>query len=218
VVLIDLDPPKQKTYPDFLATKLYTGVDAVCPTTLIREGKRLFRKVDGKLVQVKRFYNRVVFDELEAKKVSLPFAYTDELDVSWCSHPNWYWTWSKYTLPFVDHSAVPRARYLSELEQNPGRSRKLRAQAAVLLRGLGREGGPDGGGHRGHPGGGAHNWILQEKIVYEPGITMPTGDGVKAEVRMMFLRAPDEAEPTLVLQRWCACRAGRCSAWTRTAI
>ncbi|MEO7331677.1 MAG: hypothetical protein ABI193_24090, partial [Minicystis sp.] len=84
VVLIDLDPPHQKTYPDFLATKMYTGVDAVCPTTLIREGKRLFRKVNGKLVQVKRFYNRVVFDELEAKKITLPFAYTDELDVSWC--------------------------------------------------------------------------------------------------------------------------------------
>ena len=43
------------------------------------------------------------------------------------------------------------------------------------------------------------NWILQEKIVYEPGIKMPTGEGVKAEVRMMFLRAPDEAKPTLVL-------------------
>ena len=38
------------------------------------------------------------------------------------------------------------------------------------------------------------NWILQEKIVYEPGIKMPTGEGVKAEVRMMFLRAPDEAK------------------------
>ena len=42
-------------------------------------------------------------------------------------------------------------------------------------------------------------WILQEKIDYEPALKTPEGNGVKAEVRMMFLRAPDEAKPTLVL-------------------
>src|SRR5579871_3887750 len=46
VVLLDLDPPAQKTYPDFVATKMLIGVDAVCPTTLVRDGRRLFRRVD----------------------------------------------------------------------------------------------------------------------------------------------------------------------------
>ncbi len=53
VVLLDIDPPSQKTYPDFVATKEFTGIDAVCPTSLIREGRRLFRKVDGKLIEVR---------------------------------------------------------------------------------------------------------------------------------------------------------------------
>ena len=41
--------------------------------------------------------------------------------------------------------------------------------------------------------------VFQEKITYEPALPMPDKSGVKAEVRMMFLRAPDEAEPELVL-------------------
>ncbi len=51
VVLLDLDPPSQKTYPDFVATKMLIGIDAVCPTTLIRDGRRLFRRLgsDGHL-------------------------------------------------------------------------------------------------------------------------------------------------------------------------
>jgi hypothetical protein len=199
VVLIDLDPPHQKTYPDFLANKMYTGVDAVCPTTLIREGRRLFRKVDGRLVQVKRLYNRVVFDELEAKKITLPFAYTDELDVTWCSHPNWYWTWSKYTLPFVNHPAVPRARYLSNIDRVPDDLENFVLKPLFSFAGSGVKVDPTREDIAAIPEAERSNWILQEKIVYEPGIKMPTGEGVKAEVRMMFLRAPDEAKPTLVL-------------------
>jgi hypothetical protein len=42
-------------------------------------------------------------------------------------------------------------------------------------------------------------WLLQEKITYDPALEMPDKNGVKAEVRMMFLRAPDEVEPTLAL-------------------
>ena len=42
-------------------------------------------------------------------------------------------------------------------------------------------------------------WILQEKITYAPDLPMPDGAGVKAEVRMMFLRGPDEPKPNLVL-------------------
>ena len=39
VILMDLDPPRQKTYPDFAATKLLFGVDAVDPTTLVKRGQ-----------------------------------------------------------------------------------------------------------------------------------------------------------------------------------
>jgi hypothetical protein len=41
-------------------------------------------------VQVRRIFNRMVFDELERKGYRLPFAWSEELELTWCSHPNWY--------------------------------------------------------------------------------------------------------------------------------
>jgi hypothetical protein len=199
VVLLDLDPPSQKTYPDFLATKELTGIDAICPTTLIRDGRRLFRKVDGRLVQVRRIYNRVVFDELEVKKVELPFKYTDDLDVSWCSHPNWYWTWSKYTLPSIDHPAVPRARTVASLDRIPDDLENYVLKPLFSFAGSGVKVDPTRADLDAIPAEQRDGWLLQEKIVYDPGLIMPTGEGVKGEVRMMFLRAPGDAAPKLVL-------------------
>lgn len=199
VVLLDLDPPSQKTYPDFVATKMLTGVDAVCPTTLVKDGRRLFRKVDGHLVPVRRIYNRIVFDELASKKITLPFDYRDDLDVTWCSHPNWYWTWSKYTLPFIDHPAVPRARYVSELDRIPDDLERYVLKPLFSFAGSGVKVDPTRADIESIPAADRDKWIVQEKITYEPALPMPSGDGVKAEVRMMFLRAPDEDRPTLVL-------------------
>jgi hypothetical protein len=199
VVLLDLDPPAQKTYPDFLATKQLVGIDSVCPTTLVRDGKRMFRRVGGKLVPVRRFYNRIVFDELEIKQIKLPFSYTDELDVTWCSHPNWYWTWSKYTLPFVDHPAVPRARYLSDLDRLPDDLGRFVLKPLFSFAGSGVKLDVTPEDINAVPQTERGNWLLQEKITYDPALVMPTGEGVKAEVRMMFLRAPGDPAPTLAL-------------------
>src|SRR5687768_8221522 len=41
VILMDIDPPRQKTWPDFAATKLLFDVDAIEPTTLDRKSTRL---------------------------------------------------------------------------------------------------------------------------------------------------------------------------------
>src|SRR5690606_24019747 len=54
VVLVDVDPPRQKTSPDFYATRHLLGVDPVCITELQREGRKLYRVVDGQRIQVKR--------------------------------------------------------------------------------------------------------------------------------------------------------------------
>jgi len=199
VVLLDLDPHAQKTYPDFVATEMLTGVTAICPTTLVREGRRLFRRVNGRLVPVKRLYNRVVFDELEQKKVELPFRYTDDLDVTWCSHPNWYWTWSKYSLPYIDHPAVPRARYVADLERIPDDLENYVLKPLFSFAGSGVKVDPTRADIESIPAEDRGKWLVQEKISYEPALLMPDGNGVKAEVRMMFLRAPDEEKPTLVL-------------------
>ncbi|WP_437948980.1 hypothetical protein WME98_51565 [Sorangium sp. So ce296] len=199
VVLLDLSPEKQKTYPDFAATKLLVGVDAVCPTALVREKDRLFRRVGGRLVPVRRLYNRVVFDELEAKRVELPFRYDEPLDVTWCSHPNWYWTWSKYTLPYLDHPAVPRARLLSALDEAPPDLERYVLKPLFSFAGSGVKVDVTREDLAAIPEGERSRWLLQEKVAYEPALLMPDGGGVKAEVRMMFLRAPDEAELSLAL-------------------
>ncbi|MEJ7730736.1 MAG: hypothetical protein WKG00_16150 [Polyangiaceae bacterium] len=199
VVLLDLDPPAQKTYPDFAATKQLIGVDAICPTELVKEGRRLYRDVGGKRVPVRRIYNRIVFDELAVKGVPLPFSYRDDLDVSWCSHPNWYWTWSKYTLPSIDHPAVPRARRLGDLERVPEDLSRYVLKPLFSFAGSGVKVDVTPDDLAGVPEAERDNWLLQEKIVYEPALRMPDGEGVKGEVRMMFLRAPEEPAPTLVL-------------------
>ncbi|WP_437662945.1 hypothetical protein [Sorangium sp. So ce1182] len=199
VVLLDLHPEQQKTYPDFVATKLLVGVDAVCPTALVREKDRLFRRVGGRLVQVRRLYNRVVFDELESKRVELPFRYNEPLDVTWCSHPNWYWTWSKYTLPYIDHPAVPRARTLDAIERVPADLERYVLKPLFSFAGSGVKVDVTPEHIAAIPEAERSRWLLQEKIAYEPALLMPDGSGVKAEVRMMFLRAPGEPELSLVL-------------------
>lgn len=200
VVLLDLDPPGQKTYPDFLATKELVGIDSVCPTALVRDGRKLLRRdASGKLIEVRRIYNRVVFDELEVKKVPLPFSYTEDLDVSWCSHPNWYWVWSKYTLPYIDHPAVPRTRYISELERVPDDLSSYVLKPLFSFAGTGVRVDVTPEDIANIPENERSGWILQEKITYDPSLYMPDGSGVKAEIRVMFLRAPDEERPRPVI-------------------
>jgi hypothetical protein len=200
VILLDLHPEKQKTYPDFVATKQLLGVEPVCPSKLLREGNRLFRERDGKRVPVKRIFNRVVFDELDRAGLELPFRYTDDLDVTWVSHPNWYWVHSKYTLPFIDHPAVPRARTLTEMGSDlPEDLSRYVLKPLFSFAGAGVKVDVTRGDIDEVPANQRSNYLLQEKIDYHPGILMPDGNGVKAEVRMMFLRRPSESKPRLTL-------------------
>lgn len=194
VILMDLDPPRQKTYPDFSATKLLFGVDPVDPTTLVKRGRQLFRP-DG--TPVRRIYNRVVFDELIVKRVELPFDYREELDVEWAPHPNWYWAWSKYSLPFLRHESVPQATFLSELDHLPGDLSRYVLKPLFSFAGAGVNVDPTPADVEAIPAGERHGWCLQEKIEYEPALQAADGGGVKIEIRMMFLRPDDEPKPVL---------------------
>jgi hypothetical protein len=146
---------------------------------------------------VKRIYNRIVFDELEQKKIPTPFSYTEQLDVEWAPHPNWYWVWSKYSIPFLDHPTVPRASFLSHLNDIPDDLSQYVLKPLFSFAGGGVNVDPtradiDAIAHDQRP-----FWCLQEKIAYEPVIAAADGGGVKLEIRMMFLRPDDEAEPIL---------------------
>ena len=199
VVLVDFEPENQKTSPDFWATQKMFGVDPVCVTKLVKRGHHLFRQKDGREIQVNRIYNRMVFDELDVKGVKPPFDWRDDLGISWCSHPNWYWVWSKYALPFLDHPAIPRARFLSEFDTLPEDLSRYVLKPLFSFAGAGvvidvtREVVDK------VPVDQRDGWVLQEKIEYAPAISMPDGNGVKVEVRMMLLRPPDAKTLTPIL-------------------
>lgn len=198
-VLLDLEPKAQKTYPDFVATRQLTGIEAVCPTELSVEGNRLYRERDGKKVQVKRIFNRVVFDELERKGMKLPFRYTDDLDVTWCPHPNWYWIWSKFTLPYLDHVAVPRATFLSDLREAPADLENYVLKPLFSFAGSGVKVDVTRADLDAVPDEQRPGWLLQRKISYINAFETPRGEGVKAEIRMMFLRSPTSGKPELLM-------------------
>ncbi len=194
VVLMDIDPPSQKTYPDFAATRLLFGVDAVDPRSLVKQGRKLFRS-DG--TPVKRIYNRVVFDELIHKEIQPPFDYREELDVEWTPHPNWYWTWSKYSLPFLDHPSVPKAAFVSDVDGVPQDLSHLVLKPLFSFAGGGVNVAPTTADLEEIAENERDQWCLQEKIEYAPALRAVDGDGVKVEIRMMFLRPDDDPKPIL---------------------
>src|SRR6185437_9774603 len=121
VILLEIKPHQQKTRIDFYCTQDYIHIPIVCLTELIQEGKKLFYNKDGRKIEIKRIYNRVIFDELAQKKESLGkiVDITQPLDVEWASHPNWFYRISKFTLPLIHHPYVPETFYLNEIKQIP---------------------------------------------------------------------------------------------------
>jgi hypothetical protein len=199
VILLDIDPTTQKTRPDFHATARLLGVRSVCVSELRCEGRRLLAPKEGRLVPVRRILHRVVFDELERRRVSLCFDYRDDLDVTWVAHPNWYWVWSKYTLPLIRHPAVPRARRLSGVEAIPEDLSRFILKPIFSFAGQGVNVEPDRAFIEAIPEGRRGEWLLQEKIEYAPALVSPEGVGVKAEVRMMYLRPEGEDRMCLAI-------------------
>ena len=61
-----------------------------------------FMKKMGALSRLNRIFNRVIFDEL-IKRDDLPreFYFTQEHNVTYAGHPNWFFRISKHTLPLA---------------------------------------------------------------------------------------------------------------------
>jgi hypothetical protein len=119
VILLEIYPDQQKTRIDFACTEDYLGVKAVCLTQLIQEGKQLFYMNNGMKTAIKRIYNRLIFDDLHQQQ--LPEGTVDvtqELDVEWAPHPNWFYRISKYTMPMIDNPYVPKTFFLSDIISN----------------------------------------------------------------------------------------------------
>lgn len=199
VILLDLDPASQKTRPDFHATADLLGVRAVCASELRREGRVLLAPKDGVLRPVRRILHRVVFDELERRRVPMCFDYRDDLDLTWVAHPNWYWVWSKYTLPLIDHPAAPRTYRLSGLQPIPDDLSRYILKPVFSFAGQGVQVDVDRAALDAIPPEQRDGWLLQEKVDYAPALIAPDGAGVKAEIRLLYLRPEDSGDLVLAI-------------------
>ncbi len=197
VILLDLDPDTQKTYPDFRATQRWWGVEPVCLTSIRREGRKLFREKAGRRIPVKRVFQRVVFDELERTKLPRTFDFHEDLDVEWAPHPAWYFLWSKRSLLSLDHWAVPRTRLVSQGVPKDLPNHVLKPLYSFA--GAGVKVDPTLEDIAEIPASDRDKWILQEKVEYAPAFRSPKGDEVKAEVRMMFVRPEGQTKMTLLM-------------------
>src|SRR5437868_12217388 len=100
VVLLEIQPEKQKTRIDFAATETLLGIRAVCVTQIKKRGRQLFYERDGCEVRVELISNRVLFDELIHRlDLHLPFRFEDDVDVTCVGHPNCSFRISTHTLP-----------------------------------------------------------------------------------------------------------------------
>ena len=115
VILLEIEPEKQKTRVDFAATEKLLGVTEVCISDVIKHGNVLYYKKNGKEIPIERIYNRVIFDELSRTERKFNFDLNEELNVIWAPHPNWFYKMSKYSLPVLKGEFVPNCFYLRDL-------------------------------------------------------------------------------------------------------
>jgi len=194
VILMEIDPYRQKTLCDFLLTEKMLGVRAVCITKLQKHGNRLFYWSGGRLVPVRRIYNRAIVDELERRNAIVPFDWRDDLDVEWAGHPNYYFRISKFSIPFLRHESVPRTLFLDQLDQTPGDLENWVLKPLYSFAGLGVSIGPSREEIEAIPPEKRGDYILQERVNFTPVIETPHGM-TKAEVRVMYIWFENEADP-----------------------
>jgi hypothetical protein len=200
VVLMEIEPRQQKTWPDFVVTEQMWGVRAIDVSEVHREGRRLYYRRDGKATEIKRIYNRVIPDELERKRIQLPFGYGDELDVEWAGHPAWYFRVSKFSIPFLNHPSVPETRFLDRIERLPADRDRYLLKPLFSFAGGGIVFAPTDAQIAAIPTAERRNYILQERINFTPLIETPEGPA-QAEIRVMYVRSGLALRPVLPLIR-----------------
>jgi hypothetical protein len=201
VVLLDLDPPGQGTYPDFAASEKLFGIRAVCPTDLEKRGRELWYERDGRKVRVLRVYNRLIVDELVEKKAELPFRFTDELDLQWAGHPNWFFRWSKHALPGIRHPLVPEARLLSDFDRVPDDLDRWVLKPLFSFSGSGVKVDVTAADLAAVPDEERASTLLMRKVDYAPVVEAPDGGRSRVEVRVMFVWRGGRPLPVMTLAR-----------------
>jgi hypothetical protein len=196
VVLLEIEPEKQKTRIDFACTESLLDVRPVCLTNVKKRGRQLFYNRGGRETRIERIYNRVIFDELLRRpELNLPFHFEDDLDVTWVGHPNWYFRISKHSLPFLKTEHTAPAFFADKFPADESLTNYV-LKPLYSFAGLGVDMEPtrDKLVALENPG----EWILQKKVSYAAFVSTVDGLKSKAEIRMMFVWPEDDGEPTLV--------------------
>jgi hypothetical protein len=196
VILLEIEPEKQKTRIDFAATETLLNIRAACLTKIKKRGRQLFYERNGREVRIERIYNRVIFDELIRRPdLNLPFRLQDDLDVKWVGHPNWYFHVSKHSLPFLKTESTSPAFFADRF---PGNERidnyVLKPLYSFAGHGVDIEPSYKKIATLQNP----HEWILQRKIDYAAFVPTVDGQRSKAEIRMMFVWPDKDSDPTLI--------------------
>ncbi|HRN80385.1 MAG TPA: hypothetical protein PKY29_10325 [Ferruginibacter sp.] len=183
VILLEIYPAQQKTRIDFYCTEKMLGIQPVCLTELLVEDKQLYYMRRGVKTPVHRIFNRLIFDDLHQQEGWQQMTdLTQELNVEWVPHPNWFYRVSKFTLPFIDHPNVPDSFFLNELSQ-PVQLSDYVLKPLFSFAGMGVvidvtqediDKIPD-----------PENWILQKKVQYADVILTPD-EPAKAELRLFY--------------------------------
>ena len=196
VVLLEIEPEKQKTRIDFAATERLLGIRSVCVTKIKKRGRQLFYDRDGREVRIEHIYNRVIFDELIRRPyLNLPFRFQDDLDVTWVGHPNWYFRISKHSLPFLETEHTSPTFFADDFPASENISNYvLKPLYSFAGHGVDMEPTRKKIVAIENP----HEWILQRKVDYAPFVATIDGQKSKAEIRMMFVWPDDDRDPTLV--------------------
>lgn len=194
VILLEIEPEKQKTRIDFECCKRAIGVNPVCVTRIEKSGKDLYYTHEGKKIPIYRIYNRVIFDELSKRNdLKLNFSFNEDLNVKWIPHPNWFFRISKFSLPYIKSKYVPETRFLSDIVSYPDDIENYVLKPLFSFAGSGVKYDVthemlDKIEDRG-------NYILQRKVIYEPVIETPD-EPAKAELRLLFVHK--DKKPFLV--------------------
>ncbi|MFT3701621.1 MAG: hypothetical protein QM802_04595 [Agriterribacter sp.] len=193
VILLEIKPHEQKTRIDFYCTQDYTGIKPICITNLFAEGDILYYMNEGRKTEVKRIYNRVIFDDLKTRRdLGDIIDITRAWKVEWVPHPNWFYRISKFTLPFIQHPYVPETFFLNEVKQVPAdlHNYVLKPLFSFAGQGVVIDIKPPDVDAIKDP----ENWILQRKVKYADVIQTPDIPA-KAEIRIMYVWPDGDARP-----------------------
>jgi len=197
VILLEIEPDIQPTQIDFWCTSGALGIKTLCITDLKKSGRDLYYLDEqGKKIEVRRIYNRVIFDELIGRKdLKREFYFRDEVDVKWIGHPNWFFRVSKSTLPLLKGDYVPKTYVLGALDKIPEDLQNYVLKPLYSFSGSGvvynvTQANIDAIHDR-------NNFVLQEKVTYSP-VIKSLDDNIKCEIRMILIWKDGKSRPFLV--------------------